>query len=176
MQRVQETRTYISLFITLFELHTPAAAGPVLSCCCQPPHLVFVPVLPSPVSELPSPVTHTPTQVCRMSQSLFCSRRLRLGFLQGFPASQRGQEKKIAWDFLVTWEKEEEVPGPSPAGRSPLHPGFQGRATHGAPVQWLLHVPLSPAACRWTGRKRIKTLNSLLPLQSLIFLDGTAHF
>lgn len=83
----------------------------------------------------------------------FIVRRLRLGFLQAFPASQRGQEKKIAWDFLVTWEEEEEVPRPSPAGRSPLHPGFQGRAANGAPVQWLMHVPLSPAACRWTGRK-----------------------
>lgn len=56
----------------------------------------------------------------------FRARRLRLGFLQDFPASHRGQGKRIARDFPVTWEKQEEVPGPSPGGRSPLHPGFQG--------------------------------------------------
>lgn len=114
----------------------------------------------------------------------FRARRLRLGFLQDFPASHRGQGKRIARDFPVTWEKQEEVPGPSPGGRSPLHPGFQGRATRVAPVQWLLRVPLSPPACRRTGKKpnppppqKKPTFELLcLPPQAIIFHDSTAHF
>lgn len=81
------------------------------------------------------------------------------------------------WDFPVTREKQEEVPGSSPEGRSPLHPGCQGRATPVAPVQWLLRVPLSPPACTRTGRKPKQTFELLcLPLQAVISHDGPARF
>lgn len=137
-----------SLFIITFELHTLSAAEPVLSCCCQPPHLACVAVLLC--LQAAPPVTHTPTQVCWMPWSLFYSQEVEPWVSSGLSClTKETGKKKIAWDFLVTWEEEEEVPGHSPAGRSALHPGFQRRATHGAPVQWLLHVPLSPAACRW---------------------------
>lgn len=153
----------------------PYCTRPVLSCCCQPPHLAFVAVLPSPLSELPSPVTPTPTQVCWMPQSLFYSQEVEAWVSSGLSCLTKGTGKK-------DWT---ELPGDMEGGgrsawtfssrQKPSASWLSGRAAPGSAVQWLLHVLLSPAACRWTGRKLTKTLNSLLLLQCLIFLDGTGH-
>lgn len=81
-----------SLFITTFELHTLSAAEPVLSCCCQPPHLACVAVLLC--LQAAPPVTHTPTQVCWMPWSLFYSQEVEPWVSSGLSCLTKGDRKK----------------------------------------------------------------------------------
>lgn len=122
---------------------SPAAAEPAQSCCCQAARPASVPVLSSPVSEPPSPVTRSPTQAHWLPQSVFHRQQVQTGVSSGLSCLTKGMGEK---------KKLEEVPRPSPEGRSPLHPGFQGRATRATGSVSAARF-FVPPACRWTGAK-----------------------
>lgn len=161
--------------MALFELHTLAAAGPAQSCCRQPAHLSSVPVLSSPLSKL---LLLSRVLLLRHAGCLdpcFIVTRLRLGFLQGFPTSQRGQGIRIERDFPVMWGKKEEVSGPSPEDRSLCIPAFRGGQLvwlwFSSYCMFLWGRQLTDGQAKWT-----KTFELLcLPLQAVIFHDSAAH-